>query len=81
MVGLPCKASPLLKFNFVNIIIAPEAVNHIGWRALLMFRISPLAMGVFDTFFIKEIKRKSLEEIDVLFGDVTAEQRQTQRQV
>jgi len=40
-----------------------------------MFGIFYLAMGVFATFFVKETKGEILEEIDVLVGDVTAEQR------
>lgn len=40
-----------------------------------MFGIFCLAMSVFATFFIKETKGKTLEEIDILFGDVSAEQR------
>lgn len=32
-------------------------------------------MGVFAFFFIKETKGRTLEDMDVLFGAVTAEQR------
>jgi hypothetical protein len=34
-----------------------------------------MAMGIFAFFFIKETKGRTLEEMDVLFGAVTAEQR------
>ncbi|EFQ85182.1 hypothetical protein CFE70_010002 [Pyrenophora teres f. teres 0-1] len=74
--GVGMGAATQWLFNFVITKITPEAVNHIKWRTFLMFGIFCLAMGVFATFFIKETKGKTLEEIDVLFGDVTAEQRQ-----
>lgn len=32
-------------------------------------------MGIFAFFFIKETKGRTLEDMDVLFGAVTAEQR------
>jgi hypothetical protein len=51
------------------------AVANIGWRTFLMFGIFCLAMGVFVIFFVPETKRLSLEEIDVLFGNVDAVQR------
>jgi hypothetical protein len=62
-------------FNFIVTKVTPAAVNQIGWRTFLMFGIFCLAMATFAAFFIKETKGKSLEEIDILFGDVTAEQR------
>ncbi|EOA82544.1 hypothetical protein ACJQWK_04416 [Exserohilum turcicum] len=73
--GVGMGASTQWLFNFVITKITPAAVNGIGWRTFLMFGIFCLAMGVFATFFIKETKGKSLEEIDILFGDVSAEQR------
>lgn len=45
------------------------------WKTFLMFGIFCLSMGIFATFFIKETKGKTLEEIDILFGDVSADQR------
>lgn len=73
--GVGMGAATQWLFNFVITKITPEAVNHIGWRTFLMFGIFCLCMSVFATFFIKETKGKSLEEIDILFGDVSAEQR------
>jgi hypothetical protein len=55
--------------------VTPVAVANIGWRTFLMFGIFCLAMGVFVIFFVPETKRLSLEEIDVLFGNVDAVQR------
>ncbi|KAF2705490.1 quinate permease [Pleomassaria siparia CBS 279.74] len=73
--GVGMGAATQWLFNFVITKITPEAVNHIGWRTFLMFGIFCLAMFVFATLFIKETKGKTLEEMDVLFGAVSAEQR------
>jgi hypothetical protein len=73
--GVGMGAATQWLFNFVVTKITPEAVNHIGWKTFLMFGIFCLAMSIFATFFIKETKGKTLEEIHVLFGDATAEQR------
>jgi hypothetical protein len=73
--GVGMGAATQWLFNFVITKITPAAINSIGWRTFLMFGIFCLSMGVFATFFIKETKGKSLEEIDILFGDVSAEQR------
>jgi hypothetical protein len=62
-------------FNFVITKITPEAVNHIGWRTFLMFGIFCCSMGIFAFFFIKETRGLKLEDMDILFGRVTAEQR------
>lgn len=43
-------------FNFVVAEIARPAVNNIGWRTLLMFGISCMAMGLFILLFAKEAK-------------------------
>jgi len=55
--------------------MTPSAIYHIGWRIFLMFGIFCVANGAFVFFFIKETKGRSLEEMDVLFGTVEAEQR------
>lgn len=73
--GVGMGAATQWLFNFVITKVTPEAINHIGWRTFLMFGIFCLSMGIFALFFIKETKGLSLEEIDLLFGDVSAEQR------
>jgi hypothetical protein len=40
-----------------------------------MFGIFCLSMGVFAFLFIRETKGKSLEDMDILFGSVDAQQR------
>ena len=62
-------------FNFVVTEFTPHAVNHLGWRTFLMFGIFCCANCVFAFFVIKETKRKTLEEMDVLFGAVDAQRR------
>lgn len=41
-----------------------------------MFGIFCLAMGIFVLFFLKETKGRSLEDMDLLFGAVSEEERQ-----
>lgn len=55
--------------------MTPNAVNHIKWRTFLMFGIFCVAMGIWVFFFIKETKGRSLEDMDILFGTVDANQR------
>ncbi|KAF2814490.1 quinate permease [Mytilinidion resinicola] len=73
--GVGMGAATQWLFNFVITKITPEAVNHIGWRTFLMFGIFCMSMGIFAFFFIKETRRLKLEDMDILFGRVTAEQR------
>lgn len=70
--GVGMGAATQWLFNFVITEITPNAVNHIGWRTFLMFGFFCLGMGVFVFFFIRETKGRSLEEMDILFGDVDA---------
>jgi len=73
--GVGMGAATQWLFNFVITEVTPSAVNHIGWRTFLMFGIFCFANGLFAFFFIKETKGKTLEEMDVLFGTVNADQR------
>ena len=55
--------------------VTPHAINGIGWRTFIMFGVFCFAMGVFIFVFAKETKGRSLEEMDILFGAVDADQR------
>jgi hypothetical protein len=73
--GVGMGATSQWLWNFVITKITPEAISNIGWKTFLMFGIFCFSMATFAFFFVKETKGKTLEEIDVLFGDITAEQR------
>lgn len=62
-------------FNFVVTKVTPAAINSIGWRTFIMFGCFCTAMGAFVLVFLKETTGRSLEEMDILFGAVTPEQR------
>ncbi|KAM3067982.1 hypothetical protein ACMFMF_009349 [Clarireedia jacksonii] len=73
--GVGTAAATQWLFNFVVTEVTPTAVANIGWRTFLMFGIFCLSMGTWAFFIIKETKGKSLEELDILFGAVDANQR------
>jgi hypothetical protein len=62
-------------FNFVVTEFTPHAVNNLGWKTFIMFGIFCFADTVYAFFFIRETKRKTLEDMDILFGTVDAEKR------
>jgi hypothetical protein len=62
-------------FNFCIAEITPNAVSSIGWRTFIVFGVFCMAMGVWVFFSVKETKGKTLEDMDILFGAVDAQQR------
>ncbi|RJE21856.1 Sugar and other transporter [Aspergillus sclerotialis] len=74
--GVGLGAATQWLFNFVITEVTPAAVNNIHWRTFLMFGIFCLAMGVFVLICLKETKGRSLEDMDLLFGAVSEEERQ-----
>ena len=73
--GVGMAAATQWLFNFCITYMTPSAINHIGWRTFLMFGIFCAANFVFVFFFIKETKGLTLEDMDVIFGTIEAEQR------
>ena len=56
--------------------VTPTLVTDLGYKIFLMFAtINIGGMAVFS-YFLPETKNKSLEEMDILFGSITAEARQ-----
>ncbi|KAL9112095.1 MAG: hypothetical protein Q9227_003472 [Pyrenula ochraceoflavens] len=69
-IGIATGASSQWLWNFVFSQITPHAITNIGWRTFLMFAIFNWAIIGYTWFFVKETNRKSLEEMDVLFGQI-----------
>ncbi|KAJ5392052.1 hypothetical protein N7509_007542 [Penicillium cosmopolitanum] len=74
--GVGLGAATQWLFNFVITEITPRAINSIGWKTFIMFGCFCTGMGIFVTFFLKETKGKTLEEMDLVFGTVDEIQRQ-----
>ncbi|KAK1235514.1 hypothetical protein PQX77_001255 [Marasmius sp. AFHP31] len=73
--GLALASSTQWLFNFVVSYITPTLVRVLGWKIFIMFAtINIGGMGTFS-LLIPETKGRSLEDMDIIFGSVTAEQR------
>ncbi|KAK5135895.1 hypothetical protein LTR08_004545 [Meristemomyces frigidus] len=68
--GVGLAAATQWAFNLVITKVTPIAINSIGWKTFIMFGIFCFAMSAFVFFFVPETKRRTLEEMDVLFGAV-----------
>ncbi|KAF9457605.1 general substrate transporter [Collybia nuda] len=74
--GLALASATQWLFNFVVSKVTPDMISDLGYKIFLMFATVNIgAMGVFS-LVIPETKGRSLEEMDIIFGSVTAEQRQ-----
>ncbi|KAF9457603.1 general substrate transporter [Collybia nuda] len=74
--GLALASATQWLFNFVVSKVTPDMVSDLGYKIFLMFAAVNIGgMGVFS-ILIPETKGRSLEEMDVIFGSITAEQRQ-----
>ncbi|TFK68388.1 sugar transporter [Pluteus cervinus] len=76
--GLSLASASQWLWNFVISKVTPSLKTALGWKLFIMFAtINIGAMGVFS-LLIPETKGKSLEEMDVIFGSVSAEARRAQ---
>lgn len=73
--GVGMAAATQWLFNFAVTYMTPSAINHIGYKIFIMFGIFCAANFCFVFFFIKETKGRTLEDMDIIFGTVEAEQR------
>ncbi|KAG6881695.1 hypothetical protein C0992_000394, partial [Termitomyces sp. T32_za158] len=66
----------LVRLNFVVSKVTPQMVTNLGYKLFLMFATVNIgAMGLFS-LLIPETKGRSLEEMDIIFGAISAAQRQ-----
>jgi len=74
--GLALASSSQWLWNFVVSKVTPDMITNLQYKIFLMFATVNIgAMGVFS-LLIPETKGRSLEEMDVIFGSISAEQRQ-----
>ena len=50
--------------------ITPYAIDNIGWRTFLMFAVFNYAIIFYSFFVLRETAGKSLEEMEIVFGNV-----------
>ncbi|KAK8215460.1 hypothetical protein M8818_002081 [Zalaria obscura] len=55
-------------FCFVVVMIIPPAFANIGWKTYIIFAIFNFAFVPIIYFFLVETKKRSLEELDVIFA-------------
>ncbi|EDR07128.1 uncharacterized protein LACBIDRAFT_250584 [Laccaria bicolor S238N-H82] len=74
--GLALASASQWLWNFVTSKVTPQMVTNLGYKIFLMF--ATVNIGAMATFslLIPETKGRSLEDMDVIFGSITAEQRQ-----
>ncbi|KAF5383294.1 hypothetical protein D9615_004778 [Tricholomella constricta] len=73
--GLALASASQWLWNFVVSKVTPDMITNLGYKIFLMFgAVNIGAMGLFS-FFIPETKGRSLEDMDVIFGAISAEQR------
>ncbi|KAF9457604.1 general substrate transporter [Collybia nuda] len=73
--GLALASASQWLWNFVVSKVTPDMITNLGYKIFLMFgAVNIGAMGLFS-FLIPETKGRSLEDMDVIFGSISAEQR------
>jgi sugar porter (SP) family MFS transporter len=74
--GLALASASQWLWNYVVTKVTPTLITDLGYKIFLMFAtINIGGMAVFS-LFIPETKNRSLEEMDVIFGSISEEQRQ-----
>ncbi|KAF8068087.1 general substrate transporter [Lyophyllum atratum] len=73
--GLATASASQWLWNFVVSKVTPDMITNLGWKIFIMFgTVNIGAMGTF-AFFIPETKGRSLEDMDIIFGAISAEER------
>ncbi|PWN47567.1 sugar transporter [Violaceomyces palustris] len=73
--GLATASATQWAFNCAQAFAAPVAIKNLGYKVFFTFGTINIAGFAVFIFFLPETKGRSLEEMDVIFGSVTKEQR------
>lgn len=63
--------------NFIIGLVTPDMLTSISWGTYIFFAVFCILAFFFTYFFIPETRGKSLEEMDVVFGDTAAHEEKT----
>ena len=63
--------------NFIIGLVTPDMLAKIGWGTYIFFAAFCLLALAFTFFFVPETRGKSLEDMDVVFGDTEAHEEKT----
>ncbi|EPQ50331.1 MFS monosaccharide transporter [Gloeophyllum trabeum ATCC 11539] len=66
--------------NFIIGLITPPLVQHTGKGAFIFFAVFSAVSWAFVYFFVPETRRRTLEEMDAVFGDHTGADDQARRE-
>jgi hypothetical protein len=70
--GLSTASASQWLWNFVVSFVTPRMVAHLGWKIFIMFATVNIGAMFPFALLIPETKGRSLEEMDVIFGTVSA---------
>ncbi|KAG6852503.1 hypothetical protein C0991_011461 [Blastosporella zonata] len=73
--GLATASASQWLFNFVVSKVTPTMITNLGFKIFLMFGTINIGIMTVFAFFLPETKGRSLEDMDVIFGAITAEER------
>ncbi|KAM0752230.1 putative hexose transport-related protein [Meredithblackwellia eburnea MCA 4105] len=68
-------------FQFIIARETPDMSRNLGWGMFLLFAVFNFASVVFVFFFIPETKGRTLEDMDVLFGAIRADEKPRSEEV
>ncbi|KAF5965511.1 major facilitator superfamily transporter [Fusarium coicis] len=63
--------------NFIIGLVTPDMLANLGWGTYIFFAAFCLLAFLFTYFFVPETRGKSLEDMDLVFGDTTSHEEKT----
>ncbi|KAG9497337.1 hypothetical protein J7337_012132 [Fusarium musae] len=63
--------------NFIIGLVTPDMLTNLGWGTYIFFAAFCLLAFIFTYFFVPETRGKSLEDMDLVFGDTASHEEKT----